>query len=162
MDTSYFNQARTHPVSLILIASVFSVFLFGTIGFVGLQAWQTQKTTSVVVPAQTGSVESAAFDPSLATILSPDLDRSAALIWLSEDRKTLSVSHQNLKGETHDLALWIMKPQENWSRIGVLPTSEQAVAFNLTNAVPSESRVAVVLEGNAAEPGLILVSAYLR
>ncbi len=162
LDTSYINQPRALPASLILFASVFSVFLFGTIAFVGLQAWQPQKTTSLVLPAQTRGVESVAFDPSLATILSPDLDRSAALIWLSEDRKTLSISHQNLKGQTNDLVLWIMKPQENWSRIGVLPRSEQAAAFNLTNVVPPESRVAVVLEGNAAEPGLILLSAYLR
>lgn len=162
MDTGYIEHPRTRSRGLVLAASVGIVLLFVAFALVAAKVWQSVQLGSFDPRTPTPRAAAAFFDPTRATILSPDLDRSAALVWLSEDRSTLSLTYQQLQSNVETLGIWIMPPHENWTRIGTVPRTEQVQVVALTEPVLPDSRIAIVLEGNGSEPGLILLSALVR
>jgi len=162
LDTGYIEHSRTRSGGLVVATSLAVALLSVAVGFVAVPAWQSAQRVPLDTPTPTPGAAAASFDPTRAVILSPDLDRSAALIWLSEDRLTLSLTHQYLQSYVETLGIWFMPPHGNWTRIGTVSKTEQVAVFTLTKPVSPESRMAIVLEGDGSEPGLILLSALLR
>ncbi|KUF12459.1 hypothetical protein AVJ23_01635 [Pseudoponticoccus marisrubri] len=95
---------------------------------------------------------SQAMGPAPVTVLSPDLNRASAVVWLSPDRRRVTVELKNLAATREaPLAVWLYPPQGAPQRLGRI---DGAASFDLPAPAARDTRLAVVLDkGRPGTPG---------